>query len=398
MADPQHTSLAKKGTHAIARWREQRYWVRRQLDLSGAYLSGSRLVSADLSRDNLSRIDLTDADLHLADLSGTNLRGAHLWRSNLKHANLRGANLVGASLRRCDLIGCCLKGADLRKADLSYADLSQADLEGANLSSADLTETNLSWANLAGADLRNTKMTATVLDLADLTGADLRGAGLVRVVLHGSLFGEATMEMTLLGDCDLSEVMGLEQVHHAGPSIIGVDSLARSRGLIPDVFLRQAGVPESLIATQEELRLSPKSFSRLLLVGSAKDAAFVRLVRDDLRGSGVLCWSLIIDEEDAFRAGEGDLKRVSYYDRLVLVCSNHSLENPLSCHFFAELTGHGTNSSGQSLLPLALDDQLFSRDDRLCQALREHTTVDFRGWKQEKVYSQELSRLLAALS
>ena len=52
----------------------------------------------------------------------------------------------------------------------------------------------------------------------------------------------------------------------------------------------------------------------------------------------------------------------------------------------------------KSLLPLGLDDRLFSREDRLCQALREHMTVDFRGWQREKVYSQELSRLLAALS
>lgn len=52
----------------------------------------------------------------------------------------------------------------------------------------------------------------------------------------------------------------------------------------------------------------------------------------------------------------------------------------------------------KSLLSLALDDRLFRRKDRLCQALREHTTVDFRGWQQEKVCRQKLSRLFAAPS
>ena len=397
MADLQHTALAKKGPHAIGRWREQRRWVRRQLDLSGAMLSRARLIGADLARDNLSRIDLTGADLHLADLSGANLRGAQLFRSNLSRTDLREANLTGASLVRANLSGSCLVGVGLRGADLSFADLSRADLEGANLSGANLSETNFSWANLGGAVLRNARMAGTVLDLADLTGADLRGAGLIRCVLHGTLLGDVLLEMTLFGDCDLSQVMGLEQVRHAGPSIIGVDSLDRSGGLIPDVFLRLAGVADSLIAAQEHLRSCRRSHPRVLLVSSVKDSVFAGRVQEDLRASGMLCWSLVIDDEDAFQAQESALKRASYYDCLALVCSGNSLENPHGSRFFAELTRNGATASAQSILPLGLDDLLFRREDQVCSALRRHPTVDFRGWERQEVYRHGLAGLVAAL-
>ena len=397
MANPEHTRLAKQGPHAIARWREQRYWVRRQLDLSGAILNRARLVNADLTRDNLSGVDLTDSDLHRADLCGTNLRGAHLWRSNLSQANLRGANMAGASLVRTNLAGSCLQGADLRGADLSFADLSRADLEGANLSGANLTETDLSWANLNDADLRNAKLTATVLHLTDLTGADLRAASLFKVVLDGAKFSNAVVEMTLFADCDLSQVVGLDQVQHHGPSIIGADSLTRSGGYIPDSFLRQAGVEESLIGFQEQLRNGVRRTPRVLLVSALKDGEFAARIQADLRESGTLCWSLVIDDEDAFRLDDGQIKRVTYYDCLALVCSTHSLESPYACRLFEQLTRESSTPSGQAILPIAIDDLLLSREDRLCSALRQAGAIDFRGWEQGQVYKDALKGLVEAL-
>jgi len=46
---------------------------------------------------------------------------------------------------------------------------------------------------------------------------------------------------------DLSQVHGLESVYQRGPSTVGVDTLFRSNGKIPEVFLRGCGVPEDLI-------------------------------------------------------------------------------------------------------------------------------------------------------
>lgn len=52
------------------------------------------------------------------------------------------------------------------------------------------------------------------------------------------------MGRTFLADVDLTDAKGLEIVRHVEPSSIGVDTIFRSKGKIPEPFLRGAGVPE----------------------------------------------------------------------------------------------------------------------------------------------------------
>lgn len=66
----------------------------------------------------------------------------------------------------------------------------------------------------------------------DLRGARLNGLDLRRAVLD---------------HVDLSETNGLEDARHEGASSIGLDTLFRSKGFIPDGFLLRAGVPEDVI-------------------------------------------------------------------------------------------------------------------------------------------------------
>lgn len=402
MADPQHVDLAKRKTHAIARWREQHWRGRERLDLSGAYLSGARLPSADLSNDDLSGADLTGADLRRVDLSRANLRGAHLSRSSMGWANLRRADMQGVSLGRADLTGSCLQGANLRGADLSLTELSFADLRGADLTGADLTEANLSLADLTGACLSGARMTGTILDVANLTGADLRRASLVRTLLDRSLFSEVTLDLTLFADCDLSQILGLESVHHAGPSIIGLDTLARSRGLIPAAFLRQAGVAEPLIAVQENLELPPGGYSRILLIGSIKDQEFVDRLQADLRLAGLACWRLTVDDEEVFsnNGAAPPQQRLTYYDRLVLVCSEHSLESPHGWRLFDQIVQkHRPAAVGkQAVVCLLLDKSVHAGQDRLRLGLQEEPLIDFQDWREEGVYQERLRSLVANLA
>ena len=124
-------------------------------------------------------------------------------RPDLRDVDLRGAHLSGADLSRADLSRANLSDADLSDADLRGADLSGADLSGADLSSANLSSANLSSANLSDADL------------------------------SGAYIG-----WTIFGDVDLSVVKNLETVIHEGPSTIGIDTIYRSGGNIPEAFLR----------------------------------------------------------------------------------------------------------------------------------------------------------------
>ncbi|PKB80214.1 MAG: hypothetical protein BZY88_09270 [SAR202 cluster bacterium Io17-Chloro-G9] len=398
MADPEHTALAKAGAHAIARWREQIYWRRRSMDLSGAYLSGSRLAGVDLAHDNLSSADLTSADLRLADLSGVNLQEAHLWRSDLSGTDFRRANLKSSSLVRCKLRGSSLHSADLSGADLSYADLWCANLSEANLQGANLTEANLAWADLSGADLRNCRLTATNLEVANLTGADLRGAFFIRPQLTGVSLEDCLFEMTLLADCDLSAVKGLESTRHSGPSIVSTDSLARSKGLIPEDFLRQAGVAGPFIAAQHDIRRTGQTGPKILLVSSVTDAGLAARIQGDLRESGVLSWTLAADDEEVLRSDQAALDRILYYDLLVLVCSTQALENPHTCRVFNHLEPGAAPAHRPRLVTVATDDLLYTRQDSLCTQLRQTEVVDLRGWSKEESYRKGLAHLVSAIA
>src|SRR5438270_103106 len=71
----------------------------------------------------------------------------------------------------------------------------------------------------------------------DLTGADLCEAD----------FNKTYISDTVFRDVDLSEAKRLDTVKHQRPSTIGIDTIIRSRGNIPEIFLRGAGVPQSII-------------------------------------------------------------------------------------------------------------------------------------------------------
>ncbi len=428
MANTDHVALARSGANAIARWREltfrspntrlPRYslnyqladraasetfqpefiYGRAALDLSGAFLSGAKLAGADLSHDDLSRADLTQSDLRMADLSGANLQSSHLSRSNLSHANINGAHLSGASLGRANLGSSSLQSADLRGADLSHSDFGYANLENANLSGADLSGADFSWANLSHADLRGAKLTATSLKMADLTGADLRGAKFTKADLESAVVSGAVFGITVLANCDLSTVIGLGSVRHAGPSVIGLDTIARSRGMLPKSFLEGAGVAEPLLAAQEAMLESNRAYPSVLFVGSKADEALCLRLREGLARSQIRSWIIAADDEDALQAGSVELSDVVYYDRVLLLCTSQALESPQTSRYFAELARASGPNAGGSLISLGADGLFYQREDRLCSTLKKGRVVDFSGWEDEQTYQASLLALVQVLT
>src|SRR5947209_293851 len=93
-------------------------------------------------------------------------------------------------------------------------------------------EAHLVFAHLAG---------------ARLAGANLDGASLGKTNLDGATLNAATLGYTVFADVNLSSVIGLDSVHHIGPSTIGIDTIARSQGKIPTAFLRGCGLQDWVI-------------------------------------------------------------------------------------------------------------------------------------------------------
>jgi hypothetical protein len=347
MANPEHLAILKKGVEAWNAWRHE---SEEQPDLSWA---------------NHRVKNLSDADLHGADLSVT----------DISRADLRGADLSGAILRRAKLNGADLSGADLAKANLSEADLDKAELRGAHLRGADLRGAGLVGANLLG---------------AHLNGADL---------------ANTTVGMTVFGSVDLSETKGLHTCMHIGPSTIGIDTIYRSDGKIPEEFLRGAGVPDNFITFMKSLTGAALEFYSCFISYNHTDKAFARRLHDTLQGRGIRCW---LDEKQ-IRPGDDiheEIDRgIRLWDKVLLCCSQSSLtswwvDNEIGKAFAKEQAlMKERKKKVLALIPLDLDGYLFNGwNNGKASQVHERLAVDFRGWKRSHAkFEEQVERIIGAL-
>lgn len=361
MANDVHLNILKKGVEVWNEWRRENRSVKP--NLSGAELTSADLTDADLSGVNLSGARLSWANLDSVRLISVNLSNAKLHYTNLFMANLSGANLSGA-----DLQGACLQSANLSNANLSNANLESADLQGAILISAKLRD-----ANLCGADLRVTY----------LRGANLRGAS----------FGYTT-----LTDLDLSNATGLDTAHHSSPSSIGLDTFFKSKGKIPEVFLRGAGVPDIFLQYAASLAGTPLEFFSCFISYSTKDEAFVQQLYTDLQKKGVRCWfapeNLKIGDKVRLKIDEA----IRDYEKLLIVLSQHAVqsdwvEKEIETAFEKERKGKRI-----VLFPIRLDDAVMVASVGWAADIRRSRHIgDFRKWKSHVNYAKAVERLLRDL-
>lgn len=168
--------------------------------------------------------------------------------------------------------------------DLSGANLIEANLRGAHLQSADLIEARFIEADLVGTVLCKANLSNADLSDADLSGANLDTAILIQANLYGTTFAEtnlseanlagATLGFTVIADVDLSEVDGLKEIWHRAPSTVGIDTIYKSKGNIPEDFLRGCGVPEEIIVIARTLRSTRTNYYSCFISHSAKDKRF----------------------------------------------------------------------------------------------------------------------------
>jgi hypothetical protein len=281
MANQEHLDILAKGVEAWNTWREQVYGT----------IDSSPHIPSDTSSDfELSGLDLSQADLRDADLREANLRRVDLSRANLSRANLSGG-------------------------DLRYADLQFTSILGANLYCTDLRGSRLRSADLRRTDLRQ----------AILRGTDLRGAELHSNKLDGTDFGGSIFGYTTLGDMDLSNTRGIETASHDGPSVIGVETIFRSKGNIPDFFLRGLGLPENFIVYVKSLTGAALEFYSCFISYSTNDQNFADRLHADLQAKGVRCWFASHDIRGGRKIHEQIDEAIRMYDKLLLILSDASM-------------------------------------------------------------------------
>ncbi len=288
--------------------------------------------------------------------------------------------------------------------DLREASLTWADLIGANLDASDLRIANLSKAQLAGTGLAG----------ANLTSAKLDGAYLCQTNFCGAIIGGATASLaiairTVFADVDLSGVQGLKTVVHMGPSAIGIDTILRSGGKIPDEFLRGCGV-DPLIqkmlvgdghsksdAFTEWVSKGHNPLQRCFISYATEDKAFVDRLQKELNQRGVNYWYA----PEHGRWGEElqwqiDLE-ISLRDRMLLVCSKISLTKDWVRHEIDEGIEQERKRGARVIFPIMIDDGLLAWKDRRAGHILEVLAADFRKATKGQAFEKQLPRLLKAL-
>ena len=400
MAKDEHLRILEKGVGSWNEWRNLNPGI--TPDLVTAHLD-----SVDLHGANLQRAKLARANLNNSNLSGTDLRWAKLPQAMLCNANLREANLdmavlTEAIVREAEASAADLTQADLRGADLSRSVFDRANFKSVSLRSAHLTEANLTRASLVEADLTDADLSQVDLSHAVLIGASIRNTVLEHANLRDCLIGA-----TILEGVDLSSASGLETVKHRSPSQISISTIYDSKGKIPEAFLRDAGVPESLIEYMHSLVTAAFEFYSCFISYSTKDEGFVRRLYDELQNKGVRCWFATHDMRPGRKLHEQIDQAIRVYEKLLLVLSPNSVHSEWVKTEIAKARQREIKEKKRILFPIRLNISIEQLQEWECfdvdagkdsaREIREYFIPDFTNWQNWTSFEESLRLLLKGL-
>lgn len=400
MANMELVQIVKRGRDAVAAWREEN--PNTVMDLNECYMSHSRIPMVNLRGADLRNGDFMGAMVRRADLSNTFMNSAHFYRADLREANMSrsiasGANLRGADLRNANLAGINLDGATLSEANLSGADLTNANLDRTNLDRA-----NFSGADLTGASFNGANLSRTNLSEATLNEADFYEAVLNDVITGDANFHNCIIGYTVFQNCAMDAALGLDSVRHDAPSTIGLDTLLRSRGALPESFILGSGIPVAVVGIQDSVSDAPVTTLEVHISCANGDIEFARQLEDNLRDQGVRTWVFaegfrgnpLVDRRAS--SGEEEIERwVRHYDRLIVVCTAAGLDSETVRNDITAAQESENTNDRWTMFLVDADGTMASGRSRAARLLKEdHRVFDLAG---QSAGSEEYQAALAEL-
>ncbi|MCA9893151.1 MAG: toll/interleukin-1 receptor domain-containing protein [Anaerolineae bacterium] len=332
----------------------------------------------------------------------------HDFHPDFSDADLRDYKLNGADLRYADLSGAILTDVWLSRADLFECDLNRANLTGAFLNSAKLISADLSNSILKDAVLDYADLSGADLCCTDLSGADLEHTNLTLVNVDRTKIAYAKFASTMMVNVNLSNALGLDSAIHLGPSIIDIDTLYKSGGNIPEVFLRGCGVRDTMITFAKSLVGQHNDFYHCFISYSSVDEKFAKKLYNTLQNAGIRCWfapDRILPGERIDSAIHDGIQQSA---KVVFCASKSSLTEKWWVDFEVDKAFKKARDlqreQGKNIdviIPLNLDNYIFSKefDQHPKRSIFEMIHAEnFVGWEEDTdKYNRQVERVILAL-
>lgn len=376
MANEEQLKILRQGVQAWNQWRKIYY--KEKPDLKGANLRGMNLRGANFTY--------------------TKLLGAMLWNVQLSNANLSYAILDNSSLNQSNLKNASLNNASLVGADLSHTDLSYAILDEANLHQANLDSANLKYVTFEKAILTEANLYRSILNYTTFAST----------ILINTNFEYAHIGWARFINTDLSQAKGLDSLNHLGPSTVGLDTLYKSGGKIPDEFLSRCGIPDEFITYLPSL-LSAKpaiQFYSCFISYNHKDEEFAMRLYSRMRDAHIRVWFAPEDVKGGEKLHEQIESAIQYHDKLLIVLSDSSLQSEWVMTEIRKARKAERINKRRKLFPIRLvsmetikEWECFDADSGkdLAIEVREYYIPDFSDWKQHDAFESAFERLLRDL-
>jgi len=393
MPNQKHFEIIKQGVEEWNKWRDENPEI--EPDLSDVDLRDWKLNNANLSDTDLRRSNLRNTDFRGANLVRADLRAANINKAGFNLAKMREANFSEAYIRESDLSEADLKRAYFIRADLVRVDLWETDLSKADFRWAYLIGTDLKQANLARADLRWAHLSESNLSEANLSNANLIKASIIKTNLHHTNLQGVSMAWTNFGDVDLSLTKELYTAQHFGPSSIGIDTIMRSDGKIPETFLRESGVSDNIIQNIALLTEKGLSHKNCFISHAAKDLEFAEKLYTDLQNKGVRCWMA----PDDMKIGDQTWGSIYHYirmrDSVLIILSGDSVSSDwIESEVNAALTEENKRKK-PIFFPIRVDAAVLGSDQAWAEYINKTRNLcDFSNWKEHDAYQQAFDKLL----
>jgi len=240
-------------------------------------------------------------------------------------------------------------------------------------------------------------LSAANLRMADLSGADLRGVHLIYADLSGANLSRARVGLTVFANVDLSVVKGLETLTHEVPSTIGIDTIYRSNGTIPDAFLKGAGVPDDMIGYIHSIAEAVQFYSCFISY-SSKDQEFAERLFADLQAKGVRCWFASEDMKIGDKLRPRIDESIRMHDKLLLIISETAVKSQWIEQEVETALAKEREQNRTVLFPIRLDDYVMQIPIGWPALVRNTRHIEnFTKWKNHDSYHKAFDRLLRDL-